>query len=75
MRTLRKLKINQLGKNELEKRQMNSLIGGNCCGCGCNGPSGTWDNANANWNNGHSQSQGGNRYCASWGDTSWGATC
>ena len=36
MKTIGKLKLNQLSKAELGKREMNSLKGGGIeCGCGC----------------------------------------
>ncbi len=40
MKTLKKLKLNQLSKADLEKREMNALKGGNDCGyctCSCYG--------------------------------------
>ena len=47
---------------------MNSLLGG-ClgwhCGCGCHGPSSTYDNQNANAANGYG-SVGGNIICWCW---------
>jgi len=36
MKHLNKLKLNQLAKADLSKREMNALLGGvGCCGCGC----------------------------------------
>jgi natural product precursor len=36
MKKLKKLKLNNISKMELESRQMNMLKGGNCsCTCGC----------------------------------------
>lgn len=36
MKTVGKLKLTQLSKAELSKREENSLLGGdNCCICGC----------------------------------------
>ncbi len=51
MKKLNKIKLNQLNKDELEKRQMNSIYGGcsSHCGCGCAAGSGTYDNGNANY--------------------------
>ena len=72
MKKIGKLKLTQLSKADLEKREMQQLVGGNCCGCGCNGPSSNVDNANANWNLGISQSYGGEKLCACWGDYWWG---
>lgn len=61
MKTLGKLKLNQIGKTELLRQEMNSLKGGNgcdgvivtpSCGCGCaycnNGGSSTSANGSAN---------------------------
>ncbi len=51
MKKLSSLKLNQLSKAEMEKREMNMLRGGSCP-CGCNymysGGSSTIDNGNAN---------------------------
>ena len=72
MKNLSKIKLNQLSKVELEKREQQKLLGGgSCCGCGCNGPSSTWDNAVANWNNKLPDSEGGEKMCACWGDDQW----
>lgn len=51
MKTLKRLKLNQLGKAELAEREMKTVFGG-ACGCGCCGD-GTWgssiiDNSGAN---------------------------
>ncbi|MFV0269567.1 MAG: TIGR04149 family rSAM-modified RiPP [Draconibacterium sp.] len=35
MKTLKKIKLNQLSKVELKHRQMNDLRGGSCDGCTC----------------------------------------
>lgn len=35
MKNLSKLKLNQLGKAELKKREMNILVGGYQCTCAC----------------------------------------
>lgn len=49
MKKIERLKLNQLSKTELERRELNNLKGGtNCCICGCQGPSGSVDNSNAN---------------------------
>ena len=70
MKKLNNLKLTQLSKVELERREMNQLLGGGeCCGCGCNGPSSTLANAHANWNAGYSGSVGGGeKWCACWGN-------
>lgn len=55
MKTLKKIKLTQLNKVELDMREQNRLLGGyKCCICGCQGPSGTTDNFNANINGGAS---------------------
>jgi natural product precursor len=71
MKKIKSLKLNQIEKISLEEREMNTLLGGECCGCGCHGPSSLEDNRNANWYAGYSQSQGGNVYCACWGDSEY----
>lgn len=35
MKKLKLLKLNLLSKADLEKREMNHLLGGACCACGC----------------------------------------
>ena len=56
MKTLGKIKLNALNQNELEKREMNSLKGGNCCVCSCyyagQGGSSNQANSGANHDNG-----------------------
>ena len=45
MKTLSKIKLNQISKNEMEKRQMNALLGGSgCqpCSCVCTGGGDSW---------------------------------
>jgi natural product precursor len=51
MKTLGKLKLNQLRKAELEKREMNALKGGCSCKCVC---AGGWDHLNTSSNTGSS---------------------
>mgnify|MGYP000865655279 FL=1 len=49
MKSIEKLKITQLGKAELSKRELNRLVGGDgCCICGCRGSSSNSDNGGAN---------------------------
>lgn len=49
MKAISRLKITQLGKAELSKRELNRLVGGNgCCICGCRGSSSNSDNGGAN---------------------------
>ncbi len=35
MKVLKKIKLNQFSKAELENREMNALRGGSCTGCTC----------------------------------------
>ena len=50
MKKICKLKLNQLSKNDMEKREMNNLRGGgDCCGCGCHWDSSAYDNLNENF--------------------------
>ncbi|NHB69820.1 rSAM-modified peptide [Bacteroidales bacterium M08MB] len=67
MLTMKKLKLNQLSKAELENREMSAIKGGNCCGCGCHyegqpGGSSTTSNRDANYKYGY-DSVGGNIDC------------
>jgi natural product precursor len=51
---LKKINLVNLSKNELQKKELNKLLGGeNCCICGCNGGS-TGDNRDANYGDGAS---------------------
>ena len=53
MKSIGKLKITQLSKIELSKREQNHLKGGeNCCICGCGGPSSSTDNHRSNTSSG-----------------------
>lgn len=68
MKTIKKLSLNKLNREELENREMNSLVGGKSCGCGCNyadsgGGSEIQANVEANWKNGYTKSYGGNKKC------------
>ncbi|MCQ2314692.1 MAG: hypothetical protein MJZ56_05920 [Bacteroidales bacterium] len=50
-----KFSLMNLYQKELEKKQCSKINGGEqagTCGCGCNGPSSTCDNAKANWTKG-----------------------
>ena len=69
------IKLNQLDKVEMSKREQGLIIGGTCCGCGCHGPSSDDANYKANYYAGYSQSSGGNVVCASWGSSSTSSTC
>ncbi|GET47030.1 TIGR04149 family rSAM-modified RiPP [Capnocytophaga felis] len=74
MKSLKKLKLNQLREADLSAKEMSELKGGtHCCGCGCHGPSSTKNNFNANLEGGYS-SVGGNKMCTcyEWPDSwSW----
>lgn len=49
MKTLKRLKLNHLGKAELAEREMKMVFGGSCgCGCCSEGGSGLQDNSTAN---------------------------
>ncbi len=55
MKSISRLKITQLSKAELGKRELNRLVGGeNCCICGCLGSSSSFSNSGANYNGGKS---------------------
>lgn len=49
MATLKKLKLTQLGQQELAERQMAQVRGGQYCGCMCAGSSSTANNGSANY--------------------------
>jgi natural product precursor len=68
MKKLNQLRLNQLSKVDLERREMSSLIGGDCftCACGCSYSS-TSSNMSANAGYGYTQTAGwgdGNDACA-----------
>ena len=52
----RKISLSNLHRQELEKSCLAKIVGGDKvggnCGCGCNGPSSTCDNAQANYSRG-----------------------
>ena len=58
-----KIKLTQLHREELSKKELNKLLGKGtpgCCVCGCFGPSGSFANSGANNKDGlHSPSGGG----------------
>lgn len=69
MKAISRLKITQLSKAELSKRELNRLVGGErCCLCGCQGPSSTSDNKGAN------NSGGASGYYSPGGGTAGNAT-
>ena len=63
MKKLSKIKLTQLSQNELESRQMGSLLGGGCCACACAGLSSDIMNNYFNDEGGYGQS-GGSGNCA-----------
>lgn len=69
MKNLGKLKLNELSKMEMEKREMSNLRGGLTCGCGCAAEPGDYQvilaNQNANAESGYG-SPGGNYVCWYW---------
>lgn len=54
---MKNLNFETLAKRELSERELNSLSGGNVCGCGCAGSSSNYDNGTAN----HAFFNSGNR--------------
>ncbi len=47
---MKKLKLNQIEKDILNKNEMNHLVGGcRVCVCACHGPSSSSDNRSANY--------------------------
>ena len=64
MKKIEKLKLNQLSKDELKKRELNQIKGGSdeCCKCCCGyvfeGGSSTMENYSANFAAGHKESYG-----------------
>lgn len=72
MKKITSLKLNQLRKAELEKKEMGFLVGGlddDCCGCGCpGGYQTTNDNTNANSSYTYSYSATPNQRCVLWHD-------
>lgn len=48
MKDLKKIKLSNLSKDELEKRELNKLLGGeNCCICSCSEINSTVSDANS----------------------------
>ncbi len=67
MKKLGKLKLNQISKADLEKKEMNYLTGGDnsICACACSGTSSTVQNDTANDSYGYGGSgTGGDCRCA-----------
>ena len=66
MKSLKKLRLVDMNKDELQKKSMNELRGGNDgtpCGCGCWGSSSSSDNFSANYSHGYGSSGNGNGNC------------
>jgi natural product precursor len=76
MKKLGLLKLNQISRAEMDEREMNVLLGGDCtsCACGCY-VADTYTNANANNSYGYTYSAGftggldGNDACGCSGST------
>lgn len=68
MKKLSNLKLNQLTKIEMEKRQLKYLVGGNDCTCGCHysgqGGSSLSSNDSANYTGDKYSYGGGNPSCS-----------
>lgn len=64
MGKLKSLKLTQISQAELEKKEMDLLLGGyGPCYCGCWGSSSTHSNGTANSSNGYGGSGDGNGNC------------
>jgi natural product precursor len=68
MKQIERLKLNQLSKEELQKRELKQLKGGNECVCCCGyagepGGYSTGDNALANYQSGYTESYGDPAFC------------
>lgn len=50
MKTLKKIKLNDLNDAELKDREMNDLYGGRACSCSCSTPGGSASGGNGNGN-------------------------
>jgi natural product precursor len=55
---IKRFKLNKMSGERLHQKEMNAIIGGDTCGCGClfqgkPGGSSTADNKNANYKNGY----------------------
>lgn len=60
MKDLKALKLSSLLNDELEKREMNKLLGGeNCCICGCSGGDTTLETGNREHSGGGVHDAGG----------------
>jgi natural product precursor len=63
-RIMKSLKLNVLASENLSKVEMNQVRGGECCACGCQGPSSTEDNGIANMEQGKKSPGGGKPFCS-----------
>ena len=68
MKQIERLKLNQLSKEELQKRELKQIKGGNQCVCCCGyagepGGAPTGEYALANYNAGYEQSYGDPEFC------------
>ena len=62
---IKKLKLSQVSKADLEYKQMQQLIGGlECCACACGGPSSTYWNSSFNDAANYGGSGNGTEKCA-----------
>lgn len=60
MKNLKKLKLSEMSKSELQAREMNKLLGGEkCCICTCGGHNTGLDTGNAHWEGGGIHDTGG----------------
>ena len=55
---IKRFKLNAISAEGLQQKEMNAIVGGNTCNCGCayaNQPGGssTYDNMNANYGSGY----------------------
>jgi natural product precursor len=58
MKKLKKISLSQISKKEMEKRELNQLLGGvNCCICGC-GNGDAADNGNDSYTDNDSSNPG-----------------
>ncbi|WP_301916213.1 TIGR04149 family rSAM-modified RiPP [Phocaeicola coprophilus] len=60
MKQLKKISLSQISKKEMEKRELNQLLGGvNCCICGCLIQNSALDSGNSGHANNDSWEGGG----------------
>lgn len=74
---IKRFKLNAISAEGLQQKEMNAIVGGNTCNCGCayanQGGSSTYDNMNANYGYGYAP----NNTCNSFDrdDYSWLLNC